>query len=50
MKVLITGGTGFTGSALVKRLLELGYQVRTLFCSGLSDGRGFRRRDASFDE
>ena len=27
MKVLVTGGTGFTGKALVKRLLDLGHQV-----------------------
>ena len=26
-KVLVTGGTGFTGRALVKRLLGLGHQV-----------------------
>jgi len=30
MKVLITGGTGFTGKALTKRLLDLGHQVVAL--------------------
>ncbi|MGH8613269.1 MAG: NAD-dependent epimerase/dehydratase family protein [Gammaproteobacteria bacterium] len=30
MKVLVTGGTGFTGKALVRRLLDEGYQVVAL--------------------
>ena len=30
MKVLVTGGTGFTGKALVKRLLDEGHEVVSL--------------------
>ncbi len=30
MKILVTGGTGFTGTALVKRLIESGYSVVVL--------------------
>ena len=30
MKILVTGGTGFTGKALVKRLIDLGHEVISL--------------------
>lgn len=32
MKVLVTGGTGFTGKALVRRMLDEGHQVVALDC------------------
>ena len=30
MKVLVTGGKGFIGGSVAGRLIELGYQVKTL--------------------
>jgi nucleoside-diphosphate-sugar epimerase len=39
-RYLVTGGTGFIGSALVKRLIEENYQVRVLD----NDSRGARER------
>jgi nucleoside-diphosphate-sugar epimerase len=39
MRILITGGTGFTGTALVRRLLDAGHAVVTLdYKEGLQSG------------
>jgi dihydroflavonol-4-reductase len=51
MRVLITGGTGFVGSWLVKRLVEEGMQVRLLHRpnSSLAEVEGFRFESAHGD-
>lgn len=44
MKVFLTGGTGYVGTAVLKRLLEDGHEVRFLVRGGRRpDGRGFSR-------
>lgn len=45
-KVLVTGATGFIGSALVRRLHDMGYQVRTF---GRSSGPPARFRDLKIE-
>lgn len=47
MKIFVTGGTGFTGAALVGRLLDEGHDVRVLDKqAGLADAE-LRERGAS---
>lgn len=46
MKVLVTGGTGFTGTALVTRLLDDGHQVVALDCKEGLKTRDLRERGA----
>ena len=39
MKILVTGGTGFTGKALVKRLIDDGHEVRAMdYKEGIKTG------------
>lgn len=47
MRYLITGGTGFIGSALVRRLVEKGHKIRAL--DNNIRGRNERLRDVSKD-
>ncbi|MBP7741052.1 NAD-dependent epimerase/dehydratase family protein, partial [Candidatus Woesebacteria bacterium] len=37
MKILVTGGAGYIGSACVKRLVELGHEI--IVVDNLSNGR-----------
>ena len=41
MRVLVTGGTGFTGTTLVRRLLGAGHQVVALDYKDGLQGAGF---------
>lgn len=43
MRVLITGGAGFIGTALANKLVELGYQVRVLDDLSAGDPAGLRQ-------
>jgi nucleoside-diphosphate-sugar epimerase len=44
LAVVVTGGTGKQGGAVVKSLLERGHEVRAITRSRLCEGEGARER------